>query len=547
MNINYTAEPTAAQFHASPKLIRGFMGPVGNGKSVACIMEMLRLAMEQWPNDKGVRKTRWAVVRNTRAELMSTTLNTWKQWVPERISPVVMNPIITTKLIQPIKSDGTTLQMEVYFLGLDKPKDVKKLLGIELSGVFLNEARELPFAVVKSARERLGRYPADIDGYTDVYENGKLIYNAPKEKDSQGNDLFDEDGEPIYKPCRRKVMLMDTNPPDEDSWWYQLAEEGCLRKAEHKQEARKETAEIFDFFRGPAPLIDNGDGTYSNNPKAENIRHLDGGYQYYRDMIAGNDEDQINVQVLGNYGTIKDGKPVYPSFNDRIHVAEKHFLPIEGLPICLGWDFGLTPCVVIGQLTSTGQARIICELLSEDMDVRQFARDVVKPFLQTKFSHCEIGFSLADPSGNIRGEGEGKSAIGILNDDYIVPGVNDLDRLDMGFSTEPAPTNDITRRLDAVKSFLNKLVGHGEPGFVIDKRCEYSRKGFNGQYCYKRISVGGSEERFRDVPDKGGPWSEPQDCIQYLCLGFAGGYVVDSSLESDYDEYDDRHTGTGYW
>lgn len=522
MQINYRAEPTAAEFHASDKLVRGFLGPVGNGKSVTCIMEMLKISHEQWPNSRGVRKTRWAVIRNTNPELRTTTLNTWKQWIPESISPVVMHPIITTKLIQSIKNDGTSIEMEVYFVALDKPDDVKKLLSMELTGVFINEAREMPYAIVKAARERIGRYPSRIDGYESTDS-----YKAPED------------------PCRRKVLIMDTNPPDSDHWWYQLAEEGCLKKAENKPLARKRVAEIFGFFRGVPPLIKQEDGEYEPNPEAENIKNLPGGYQYYLDMIAGNTEDHINVQVLGNYGVISSGKPVYPRYSDRIHCAKEHFLPIEGIPICLGWDFGLTPACIIGQITDTAQVRIIAELTTDDMHVREFARDVVKPYLQKHFSKFKIGFSLADPAGNNRGEGEGKSSIGILNDAYVDNEDGDvIQPLNMGFTTDGAPTNDPTKRQDAVNAFLIKLAG-GEPGFIMDKRCKVLRKGFQGGYCYKRVQAGGVEDRYREVPNKD-HHSHPHDGLQYLCLGFVGGYVQE--VESDNDpHYDSEQRASGYW
>jgi len=124
--IKYQASPTAAKFHASPKVVRGFMGCVGNGKSVTCIMEMFRIAKEQWPNAYGIRKTRWAIIRNTYPELKTTTLNSWKDWFPERISPIVQSPIITTIINQPVIEDGTRIEMEVYFLELDNDTDVKK-------------------------------------------------------------------------------------------------------------------------------------------------------------------------------------------------------------------------------------------------------------------------------------------------------------------------------------------------------------------------------------------------------------------------------------
>jgi hypothetical protein len=540
--INYRAEPTAAQFHASPKIVRGFLGPVGNGKSVACIMEMLRIAHDQWPNNKGVRKTRWAIIRNTNPELRTTTLNTWKQWIPESISPVVMHPIISTKLIQSIKNDNTSIEMEVYFVALDKPDDVKKLLSMELTGIFANEARELPYAIVKAARERIGRYPSAIDGYEDTGD-----YVAPRWEEKDLDMSRPEDAELLgqYRPCKRKVLIMDTNPPDTDHWWYQLAEDGCLKKAENKPLARKETARVFDFFRGVAPLIKQDDGTYAINPEAENIKNLDGGYKYYLDMIAGNTEDHINVQVLGNYGVIASGKPVYPRYNDRLHCAKEHFMPIPGIPICLGWDFGLTPACIIGQMTDTAQVRIIAELTTDDMHVREFARDVVKPYLQKHFSKFEIGFSLGDPAGNNRGEGEGKASIGILNDVYVENDNGDIIQpLDMGFTTEAAPTNDPTKRQDAVNSFLIRLSG-GEPGFILDKRCTVIRKGFQGGYCYKRVQAGGVEDRYREVPDKD-KHSHPHDALQYLCLGFVGGYVQEVGYEND-PHYEDEKRAVGYW
>ena len=514
--IKYIASPTGGKFHASDKIVRGFMGPVGNGKSVTCINELHRLAVLQEPNCDGIRKTRWAIIRNTVPELRTTTLNTFKQWIPEELCPITMHPMITGTARYPLK-DKTKVEAEFLFLALDRPDDVKKLLSLELTGVFINEAREIPYAVVKGARERIGRYPAQVDGYID-----KGDYKAPRDENGQ------------YQPCTRKALLMDTNPPEDDHWWYQLAEEGSL-KENRSPEAKKAVAEIFDFFRGPPPLIKEGE-EYKPNPKAENISFLPGGYKYYKDMIAGNSADHIHVMVLGNYGTIKDGKPVYPQYNDQIHCPDKPLGVIEDLPIGLGWDFGLTPACVIGQMTETGQLRVISELVSESMGARQFARDVVKPFLQRNFYGIEIAFSYGDPAGNNRGEGEGKTAIGILNDDFIDNEDGDVVQpLNMGFETEPAPTNDPTKRIDAVESFMTKMVDGGQPGYLLSKKCSVLRKGKIGGYQYKRVQVSG-EARFRDKPDKN-KYSHPADAEQYMALGFVGGYVINS--EDDYDEYDD--------
>jgi hypothetical protein len=514
--IEYIASPTAARFHASDKVVRGFLGPVGNGKSVCCINEMHRLAVLQEPNCDGIRLTKWAIVRNTYDMLETTTLATFKQWIPHEICGITLKPM-RGDMDYPLP-DGTRVQCKFIFLALDRPDDVKKLLSLEVTGVFMNEAKELPYAVLKASRERIGRYPSQIDGYVD-----KGAYKAPR--DEQGN----------YKPCTRKAVLMDTNPPEDDHWWYQLAEEGSLRSNKTSQ-AKRAVSEIFDFVRGPSPLLKMPDGEYKPNPLAENIKFLPGGYQYYLDMIAGNTDDHINVMVMGNYGTIKDGKPVYPQYNDRLHCPEKPLGVIEDLPIGLGWDGGLTPSCIIGQMTQRGQLRVIAELVSEDMDVRQFARDVVKPFLQRNFYGIEVAFSYIDPSGKNRGEAEGRSSLGILNDEYIEDNAHGdiMQPLDMGFETEYAPTNDPPKRIDAVNSFIIKLVD-GEPGYLVSRKCPMIRKGKIGGYQYKRVQVSG-EDRYRDKPDKN-KYSHPADAEQYMALGFSGGYVNDSS--DDWDEYED--------
>ena len=66
----------------STDLVRGIMGPIGSGKSVACCAEIMMRSCEQAPGRDGVRRTRWAIIRNTYPELKSTTIKTWLDWFP---------------------------------------------------------------------------------------------------------------------------------------------------------------------------------------------------------------------------------------------------------------------------------------------------------------------------------------------------------------------------------------------------------------------------------------------------------------------------------
>ena len=154
-------------------------------------MHMLRIAMEQEPNSEGIRKTRWICVRNTYPELKGTVIKTFQQWIPEALCPIVFDaPIHGTLNLPGVgkdgKPDGTKIESEFYFLSLDKPKDVQRLMSLECTGVWINEAQFLDKALVLEALSRCGRYPMMLDG-------GPTWYG----------------------------LIMDTNSPDEDHWWHE--------------------------------------------------------------------------------------------------------------------------------------------------------------------------------------------------------------------------------------------------------------------------------------------------------------------------------------
>jgi len=445
----------ASRFHVSDAFVRGLMGPVGSGKSSSCCVEIMARALKQEPWRDGVRRSRWAVIRNTYPELKSTTIRTWETWFPGHIAPIRWDTPITSTISIGDIGDGTGLELEVLFLALDKPMETGKLRSLELTGAWINEASEIPKEIFDMVTQRVSRYPS-------------LMKGGP----TWGG------------------VILDTNPPDDDSWYYRIAEES--------------TPNGWDFFRQPGGLYKEGE-EYKPNPDAENIDNLPNGYQYYLNQIGGKDEQWINVFLLGNYGTTADGKPVYPEFNDKVHVAEKPLDPMRGLPIILGWDFGLTPACVVMQQTPRGQVVVLKEIVSEDMGIRQFANDIVRPILVNEFSGFQK-ISTADPSGQIRAQTDERTCLQEL--------------LETGIPTEPAPTNDWIPRREAVAFFLTRMAD-GMPGFLLDPSCTNLRKGFNGRYKYERLKTSGSA-RYRDRPVKDGS-SHIQDALQYACLRIRNG------------------------
>lgn len=437
--ISYTPSPTLTAFHASNSFVRGVRGPIGSGKSVGMCWEIYSRAMEQAPGPDGVRRSRWVVIRNTYGELESTTVQTWLDWFPSDVVGRIVYGAPITQLCKFRHDDGSTVELDMWFLALDRPDHVKKLLSLECTGVWINEARELPKAILDAATGRVGRFPSKRDG---------------------GATWFG--------------VIMDTNPPDTDHWWYTLDEQ---------------RPKDFEFFCQPA-----GDG-----PDAENIENLP--TRYYERLKAGKTEEWIKVYVHGDYGFVMDGKAVYPEFRTNLHVQP--FEIVKGLSIYGGMDFGLTPAGLWGQRMVNGQIRIHRELVSEDMGVKRFGA----LWLQETNLHYPghpIERITGDPSGNARGDDE-QDTFQVLKGENVI--------------AHPAYTNSFTLRREAFAAPMTRLVD-GEPALLVHPRCKRLIKALAGGYMFKRVAVSGSE-RFHDVPDKN-MHSHVAEAGQYLILGMGG-------------------------
>ena len=469
-----------SDFHRSNDFVRALMGPIGSGKSVACCTDIMKRATEQkiiysddYPN--GIRKSRWAIIRNTYRELIDTTMQTWFDWFPREIGlyrAMDMKWTLDKRL-----DDGTQIHLEVLFRALDRPDDIKKLLSLELTGGWINEAREIPKQVLDMLQGRVGRYPAFKD-FTDIPEK---ILNEVFALMETGT-TFGELPEHLSKHLPWIGIIMDTNPPDSDHWWYSLFEEM--------------TPKGFSLYHQPS----------ATGPEAENIRNLVPGY--YNNIIQGKDQEWINVYVHGMYGFIADGKPVWPEYKDDIHHTDNE-LPLAGSgTIYVGIDFGLTPAAVIGQITASGQFQILDELCTFDMGAVSFGK-LLHEKLNREYCGCQLEI-YADPAGEGRAQTDESTPFQMLDNQGIV--------------AWPTYTNDFSIRREAVADYMQRLDFSGNPAFIIGPKAKMVRKACAGGYKYKRMQVSG-QERFQDKPDKG-RYSHVGDALQYLFLGAVGGERV---------------------
>lgn len=439
----YPPGPITSAFMKADAFVCGIMGPIGSGKTTACIAKGLKISARQPVGEGGKRRSRAAIIRNTFPELRTTTMKSWHDWIPQNIGHWQNEgpPTHTVRM--------GDVEAEIIFIALDRPEDVRKLLSLELTWAWLNEAREQPKAILDGLTGRVGRFPPVRDG-----------------------------------GCNGPQILLDTNPPDSDHWWYRLAEE--------------EHPEGFAFFRQPGGRM----------PGAENLANLPPGY--YDRAVSGKKADWIKVYVNGEYGFVRDGKPMYPEFNDHVHVREFELDPRT--PIRIGMDFGLTPAATISARDVRGRWRVRDEVVTEDMGATRFA-ELLGQRLREKYSTHPIESIRGDPAGDQRAQTDEQTVFQVMKAN--------------GIEAKPAHTNDPIIRRDAVAGLLGKMID-GEPAFLLHPDCRTLRKGMAGAYCLRRVAIVGAE-RYKDAPEKNA-YSHVCEALQYDVVSGGEGKSVIRSI-----------------
>lgn len=447
---SYKDVPTIKRFSESKAFVRGLMGPFGSGKSSGCIIEILKKSTIQPRWQDGIVRARWAVIRNTYAQLRDTSIKTFHYWFPPKFFGKWKSSE-HNYLIDKIPG----YEIEVMFRALDRPDQVSNLLSMELTGAWINEAKDVPWAIVEAVMGRCKRYPP-------IDDNIGL-------------------GGPVWSG-----IIMDTNPPDDDSDWY-----------DNFEVKRPKSMEIF---KQPGGL----------DKDAENLSHLDPGY--YSTLAEIYTEDKKKVYIDGQYGYVKEGKPVYPEYKDSLHcMAVNHDI---GRVIYRGWDFGLTPACVFMQIKSVGQFIVFDEMTSADLSIDKLSDDVLLHCAQ-EYQGFEF-IDYGDPSGNTPAQTDSRTCFQILQAKGI---------------KIQASEQGLVIRLESVKKALSTLISDGRPMFAIHPRCTISRKGFAGKYVYRRLQT--SQEKYEDKPDKAHPWSDPQDCIQYVAAKLIGPTLKGNAIRKE--------------
>lgn len=351
-SLNYDASATCSDFLASRDRHKILAGPVGGGKTSACIVHILMNSIGQEPDNDGIRRTRHLVVRNTVPMLKTTTIKSFLDWIPDG----VFGRWVSSDRTYFMKFDD--VEAEILFMSLEDANDIRKLLSLETTTAFFNEFREINPEIVEGliGTKRVGRYPSAKQGPGPTY------------------------------PC----ILADTNMPAMDTWHQQVMD-----------------GEIGNWttFKQPSGRSDT----------AENLKYLPKGYYDTEGLSDEYIRTMIDVEYgTSREGLPVFRSTFVPDFHIA-KFPLKHIVSEEH-PLIIGLDAGLTPAAVIGQQTPKGTTHILdeCFVLSDNsMGMERFLDTKLLPLLRSKYAGCPVRV-VVDPAAKQRSQANEETVFEII-------------------------------------------------------------------------------------------------------------------------------------
>jgi len=452
-NITYSAPPTCARFMRSDAFTRVIAGPVGSGKTTACLFEVFRRSCEQEPAADGYRYTRWAIVRSTLKQLKDTVLKDITSWLEGIAEYKVSDNTIYINM--------GDVRSEWILIPLETPEDQRRLLSMQLTGAWMSEAIEMPLAIMSPLAGRLGRYPSAKRGAPTWFG-----------------------------------LIADTNMPEEGSdWWKFMTEPPPDGQIFIQPGGMSDEAENLEWLTQTPETL--------KLPMDDPERRAQG-RTYYERFIRSNSASWCKRYVHAEFGDDPSGTAVFrESFSLHFHVFDE-VDPVSVYPLVVGLDFGRDPCAIICQTDHKGRLLVLEEVIAEDIGLELQLQRGIRPALMQERYLGKAVVIVGDPAGKQRSTLYEETSFDVVKRH--------------GLRAYPAPTNDISKRLNAVEAWL---LGQreGGPAVVIDgSRCPTLVRALNGGYRYGKTRSGVRKA----LPEKN-QYSHIIDAFQYACVATHGG------------------------
>jgi len=405
-------------------------GPVGSGKTTACIKRALRSAIETPPvkglvDERGrpIRRYRLAVWRETYDQLWGTTIKSWQKFLnPDKGVGewTGAKPRSATHRILFEDAFGL-IEFEALFLAFGDDADPDDLGGTEYTDVYLNEQDKLREALAVNIARSVGRFPT----------RGEI--GLPDDEDVIHGRIFG-----------------DCNAPAPDTWVY-------------RDWWSPKKPPGYQLFRQPGGM----------QPNAENIAQV--GRGYYRQMMRDNAHRPwwIRIKINNEPGFNQEAAMVYPKFSDSEMSVHEPLQVFPEIPVIIGVDGGNTPAAILAQEMPNGQLRFLHEVALDRGDELDLARELNRIMALPRFRCCE--FYLTGDEATFAGDD--------------TTGGSWIHRLGKAIALTPhrpsLGNQDTEGRHYPMRQAMETRVSGGQPGFLIDAtHCPTVRRGLNGTFRY---------------------------------------------------------------
>jgi hypothetical protein len=366
-------------------------------------------------------------------------LKTWMEW----FEPISVYRKQDEKVMFTLPGlDGEIRTHEIHWRHARRVEDASKFLSTEYAGIWLEEC--VP------AFERTG---------------GIVGGGLPK-------GVFDISMMRVrQKGAPRHQILLTFNPPSKYHWTYQV------------------------FFEPtPEELASRGYALFRQPPRENAVNLPDGYYDHLEESL---DPDLRRRFVEGECVTVYPGDRVFRSFYEQVHFRD-NLKAIPDLPLVISFDFGRTPCALIGQVLPNSRLLILKEIQMQDSGVERLAEQLTV-VLKRDFADHDQWRCWGDPAGSAANQTDERTCFGVLQE--------------RGFSVLPGAI-DYAARLEAVTQRSERHID-GEPAILIDRhRCPTLMEGMLGGYRYPK----GVDGTIAARPLKN-HFSHLADALQYLCTG----------------------------
>src|SRR5574343_803231 len=332
--IRFIANPTQQAFIMSRAEADLFCCRQGEGKSAALCWSGYHYTSEN-PGAVGV------LIRDTWTNLQRTTQKEFFGWFPPGVMGAYHGERKCFTWAPEQMGKG-----ELYFIGLDDPRDAHKVQSMAIDYVLIDEPSPVDMGSGGGVSEEV------FDILIGRMRNPRMRWSA--------------------------VKMAQNNPP-EDHWTYRrFVDPG---EPPHDDPLPPEQEAGFRVWQ-------------TRNP--ENLRNLKVGYYETLRRQWRHRPDMVARLVDGQYWRNIEGDAVTPEYDDFVHTA-LGLVPVPGRPLTLMWDGGHRPTCVVSQVTPAGNWLILDAIQLLAAGTYQLLEEEVAPLLRHKYRNFEW-WHTGDPS-----------------------------------------------------------------------------------------------------------------------------------------------------